>query len=326
MRFSRRRVLRLAGIAGAVPALAGKARAQAFPARPVRLIVAYAPGGATDVFARLVAQKLGEHLGQQFYVENIGGGSGNIGMGQAARAAPDGYTILVAFSSYVVNPSLFDKIPYDPYKDFEPVTLAVTSTAVLSVNPSVPANTVDELVALIKSNPGKYSFASAGSGTQSHLAGEQFRLLFGLDLVHVPFNGGGPAVAAVVAGHVPVSFVVPAPVVPQVKAGKLRALAITGKARSQILPDVPTMTEFGYPEIEGDSWVGALVPAGTPKDIIAMLNREIAAIMAQPDVRERLATLGFDPVASTPEEFAKRIGIEIASWGKVIRAANIKPN
>jgi tripartite-type tricarboxylate transporter receptor subunit TctC len=326
MKFSRRRFLHLAGIAAAFPAFCGMARAQTYPTRPVRLIVAYAPGGVTDIFARLVAQKLGERLGKQFYVENITGGSGNIGMSQAARAAPDGYTILLAFSSYVVNPSLFDKVPYDPYKDFEPVTLAVTSTSVLSINPSVPANTVDELVALIKANPGKYSFASAGTGTQSHLAGEQFRLLFGLDLVHVPFNGGAPAVAAVVAGHIPLSFVAPAPVVPQVKEGKLRALATTGKTRSQILPDVPTMTEAGYPDIEGDSWVGALVPAGTPQDIVAMLNREIAAIIAQPDMLERLATLGYDPVASTPEEFAKRIRIEIESWGKVIRAANIRPN
>jgi tripartite-type tricarboxylate transporter receptor subunit TctC len=326
MRFSRRRFVQLAGIAGVVPAFSGMARAQAYPARPVRVIVAYAPGGLTDVFARLVAQKLSERLGKQFYVENVAGGSGNIGMGQAARAAPDGYTILFAYSSYTVNPSLFDKIPYDPHKDFEPVTLAVTSTAVLSVNPSVPANTVNELVALIKANPGKYSFASAGTGTSSHLVGEQFRLLFNLDFVHVPFNGGGPAAAAVVAGHIPVSFVAPAPVVPLVKEGKLRALAVTSKARSQILPDVPTMTEAGYPDIEGDSWVGALVPAGTPKDIIAALNREIAAIMAQPEMRERLATLGYDPVASSAEEFAKRIGIEIETWAKVIRAANIKGN
>jgi tripartite-type tricarboxylate transporter receptor subunit TctC len=247
-------------------------------------------------------------------------------MAQAARAAPDGYTILCAYISYTVNPSLFDKIPYDPIKDFDPVTLAVTSPAVLSVNPSVPAKTVDELIALIKANAGKYSFASAGAGTQSHLTAEQFRLKFDLDLVHVPFNGGGPAIAAVVAGHVPISFVAPAPVVPHVKEGTLRALAIAGRARSQILPDVPTMAELGYPDIEGESWVGALVPAGTPQEIVTTLNREIAAVMKEPDMRESLATLGYDPVAGTPAQFAERIRSELDTWAKVIRAANIRVN
>jgi tripartite-type tricarboxylate transporter receptor subunit TctC len=325
MNVHRRRFLRLAGVAATLPALPPMARAEPYPTRPVRVIVPYAPGGVTDVFARLVAQKLSERLGKQFYVDNVVGASGNLGTAQAAKAAADGYTLLFPFSSYVVNPTLFAKLPYDARADFEPVMLAVTSTSVLCVNPSLPASSMKDLVDLIRANPGKYNFASAGTGTQSHLAGEQFRLSLGLDLVHVPFKGGGPAVASVVAGHTPFTFIAPAPAVPQIKEGNLRALAVTAKQRSRILPDVPTVTEAGLPAIEGDSWVGVLAPAGTPKDIVAHLNREIAAIMAEPDVQERLATLGYEVLASTPEEFARRIGIEIETWGKVIRAANIQP-
>jgi tripartite-type tricarboxylate transporter receptor subunit TctC len=325
MNLQRRRFLHLAAGAAVLPAASRFAWALPYPARPVRVIVPFAPSGTTDIFARLAAQKLSEHLGKQFYVENIPGASGNIGTGQAARAAPDGHTILFAFSSHVVNPTLFDKIPYDPHKDFEPVTLAVASTAVLSVNPSVPANTVKELVALIRANPGKYNFASPGAGTQVHLAGEQFRMSLALDLVHVPYNGAGPAVASVVAGHSPIGFFTLAAAGQHIKGGTLRALAVTSKTRSQLQPNVPTMTEAGYPEIEGDSWVGVLVPAGTSKDIVALLHREIVKILALPDMKERLTTMGFDTVASTPEEFGVRIKVEIETWGKVIRAGNIKP-
>lgn len=324
MKIRRRRFLHLAAGAATLSSAPRIAWAQTYPARPVRLIVAFAPGGVTDTFARLMGQKLGERLGQQFFVENITGATGNIGTGLAAKAAPDGYTLLFAFSSYVVNPTLFNKIPYDPYKDFEPVTLAVTSTTVVTIHPSVPAKTVKDLVALIGANPGKYSYSSAGAGTQAHLAGEQFRLSLGLDLVHVPFNGGGPAIAAVVGGHTPIGFSSPAASIPQIKEGNVRALAITSKTRSQILPDVPTMTEAGYPEIEGDSWVGVLVPAGTSKDIINLLHREIVRIIALPDMKARLGELGYDPIASTPQEFAIRIKVEIENWAKVIRAANIK--
>jgi len=244
MEIQRRRFLHLTAVAATLSSAPQIAWAQTYPARPVRLIVAFAPGGVTDTFARLMGQKLGERLGQQFFVENITGATGNIGTGLAAKAAPDGYTLLFAFSSYVVNPTLFNKIPYDPYKDFEPVTLAVTSTTVVTIHPSVPAKTVKDLVALIRANPGKYTYASAGAGTQAHLAGEQFRLSLGLDLVHVPFNGGGPAIAAVVGGHTPIGFSSPAASIPQIRENNVRALAITSKARSQILPDVPTMTEL----------------------------------------------------------------------------------
>jgi tripartite-type tricarboxylate transporter receptor subunit TctC len=324
MKLPRRQFLHLAAGAAAVGAMPRIARAQAYPTRPVRAVVAFAPGGVTDTFGRLMAQKLTEQLGKQVYVENIAGASGNIGTGQVAKAAPDGYTILFAFSSHVVNPTLFARVPYDPIKDFDPVTLAVASTTVLTVNPSVPAKTVKELVDLIKANPGKYSFGSAGAGTQAHLAGEQFRLSLGLDLVHVPFGGGGPAVAAVVAGHTPISFGSPQAAMQHVREGTVRALAVTSKTRSQIFPDVPTMTEVGYPQIEGDSWVGILVPARTPAEIIAVLYRESAKILAQPDTKERLAVLGYELVASTPEEFGARIRAEIEMWAKVIRAANIK--
>jgi tripartite-type tricarboxylate transporter receptor subunit TctC len=322
--FPRRQLLHLVLGAAVLPDLPRLAFALDYPARPVRAIVAFAPGGVTDTFARLMAQRLSENLGKQFYVDNITGATGNIGTGQAAKAAPDGYTLLFAFSSYVVNPTLFGKVPYDPYKDFEPVTLAVVSTTVVTVHPSVPAKTVKDLVALIRANPGKYSYSSAGAGTQAHLAGEQFRLSLGLDLVHVPFNGGGPAIAAVVGDHVPIGFGSPAASIPQIKQGNVRALAITSKRRSQILPDVPTMTEAGYPEIEGDSWVGVLVPAGTSKDIIDLLYREVVKIIAMPDMAARLGELGYDPVGSTPEQFAVRIKVEIETWAKVIQAAHIR--
>jgi tripartite-type tricarboxylate transporter receptor subunit TctC len=322
MRIARRRFLQLA-IAAAVGQSAPRmARGQSYPDRPVRMIVPYAPGGPTDVITRLLAQKLSEHVGKQFFVENMGGGGGNIAMGRAAKMAPDGYTLLVVNPSYVINPTLYDKVPYDLHKDFDPVTLAVATTLVLTVHPSVPARTVSELVALIKASPGKYSYASPGTGTPGHLVGETFRLSLGLDLVHVPFNSAGLAVGSAVAGHTPICFASPSPAAQQVDDGKLRGLAVTSKARSQALPDVPTMAEAGYPDIAGDNWQAVVVPAGTPKEIIAYLHREI--IIALADVRERLAVLGFEPVASTPEEFAARAKVEFETWAKVIRASGIK--
>jgi tripartite-type tricarboxylate transporter receptor subunit TctC len=321
----RRRFLRMATGALALGAISRIAWAQSnYPARSVRVIVPFAPGGSTDIFARITAQKLSERLGKQFYVENIGGAGGNLGTAQAARAAPDGYTVLFAFGSFVVNPNIFAKIPYDPVRDFAPVTLAVTTPTALIVNPAVPAKTVAELAALIKANPGKYSFAHGGFGAQPHLTGEQFRLALALDLTQVPYNGAGPANASVVAGHTPIGFSSVAAAAPHINDGKLRALAVTSKARSHVLPDVPTMAEAGLANIVGDSWVGVLLPAGTPHDIVSLLHREIIEIIAQPDMKERLATLGFEPVASTPEEFARLIKDELETWGKVIRAAGIK--
>ena len=230
----------------------------------------------------------------------------------------------MAFSSYVVNPTLYDKLPYDPYKDFEAVTLAVTTPTALIVNPTVPAKTVKELVDLIKASPGKYSFAHAGLGTQGHLTGEQLRLKLGLDLVPVPFSGGGPTVVSVLGGHTPVGFVALGPAAPNIKDGKLRALAVTGKARSPVLPDVPTMAEAGQPDIVGDNWVGVLVPAGTPAEITSLLHREFVQILRETEMKQRLVALGYEPVASTPGEFSELIRAEIEIWGNVIQAANIK--
>jgi tripartite-type tricarboxylate transporter receptor subunit TctC len=322
--LTRRDVLRLAGGLAAVPFVPERASSQSYPTRPVRVIVAYAPGGVTDVLTRLIVGKVGEQLGRQFYVENIPGGSGNIGMGQAARAAPDGYTLLGAFAALAINPILFEKAPFDPVKDFEPISLAATSTTILVVNPAVPAKSVGELVALIRANPGKYSYSSAGIGTQSHLAGEQFRLSLGLDVVHVPFNGGSPAVAAVVAGHTPIGFATPTAAAPQIEDGKVRGIAVTSKQRSRALPGVATMTEAGHGDIEGDSWVGFVAPAGTPKDVVTLLNREIVKAIAQPDTRDKLTALGYDPVGSTPEELGAQIKSDIVTWAKVIRATNIR--
>ncbi len=325
MERRRRRFLYLAVGAAAWPAVSQPAWAQAYPSHPVRVIVPFAPGGVTDVVARLVAGKLSEQMNRPFYVENVVGGSGNVGMAQAARAPADGYTILTAFSSYVINPSLFDRVAFDPVKDFDPLSLAVTSTTVIIVNPTVQAKTISELIALVRASPGKFSYASAGTGTTSHLAGEQFRLAFGLDIVHVPFTGGAPAVASVVAGHTPIGMGNPITAVPLIRDGQIRPLAVTSKERSQTMPDVPTMTEGGFPEIAGDNFVGFVAPAGTPKDIIGLLNREIVKTIAAADMRERLAMLGYEPVGSTPEEFGQRIQTEIVTWAKVIKAANIRP-
>jgi tripartite-type tricarboxylate transporter receptor subunit TctC len=324
MGLPRRQLVRLAAAAVATYAASRIASAQSYPEKPVRMIVPYAPGGPTDVITRLVAQRLSDHVGKQFFVENMGGGGGNIGMGRAAKAAADGYTALVVNPSYVINPTLYDKVPYELEKDFDPVTLMVLTTLVLAVHPSVPARTVSELVALIKANPGKYSYASPGTGTPGHLVGEQFRLSLGLDLVHVPFNSAGLAVGSSVAGHTPICFASPSPAAQQVIEGRLRGLAVTSKARSRSLPDVPTMAEAGFPGIAGDNWQGVVVPAGTPREVIDFLHHEIVAILGLADVKERLAVLGFEPVASTPAEFARQARSEFDAWAQVIRASGIK--
>jgi tripartite-type tricarboxylate transporter receptor subunit TctC len=323
MRLPRRQFVQLAAAAMAAYAAPRIASAQSYPEKPVRMIVPYAPGGPTDVITRLVAQRLTDHVGKQFFVENMGGG-GNIGMGRAAKAAPDGYTVLVVNPSYVINPTLYDKVPYEFEKDFDPVTLMVLTTLVLAVHPSVPARTVSELVALIKANPGKYSYASPGTGTPGHLVGEQFRLSLGLDLVHVPFNSAGLAVGSSVAGHTPICFASPSPAAQQVIEGRLRGLAVTSKARSRSLPDVPTTAEAGFPGVAGDNWQGVVVPAGTPREVIGFLHHEIVTILALADVKERLAVLGFEPVASTPAEFARQARNEFDAWAQLIRASGIK--
>ncbi len=324
MTLRRRQFLHLAGAAAAALAAPRIAAAQAYPARPVRVIVPFTPGGPTDLFARLIAPKLSEQMGQQFYIENVGGAGGNIGAGRAAQAAPDGYTIFIDGGNFVINPSLFREVPYDPIKSFDPVTISVSSPVILTVNPSVPAHTVKELVDLIKADPKKYSYASPATGTPPDLVGELFRLTLKLDLVHVPYKGGGEAIASVLGGQTPISFGAVAPAVPLVKAGKLRALAVTGKTRMHTLPDVPTMAEAGYPEIDGETWFTVVVPAGTPKDIIARLHAEAAKAIAQPDVKQRLDVLGYVPISSTPEEATARFKSDAAKWAKVIHDAGMQ--
>jgi tripartite-type tricarboxylate transporter receptor subunit TctC len=297
--------------------------AQGYPDHPVKIIVPFAPAGPTDVAARLIAQKLSENLRQQFFIENQGGAGGNLGMGNAAKAAPDGYTVLFVSSSYVVNPSLYAKVPYDAYKDFAPVTVAGDAPNLLSVHPSVPAQNVKELVDLIKA--GKYNnVAHAGVGTTPHLSGELFRLTFGLDFAAVPFPGAGPAIQSAVGGHTPIIFSSLPPAVPMIKDGKLRALAVSSSKRAAVLPEVPTFAEAGLADQEADTFQAVLVPAGTPKEIVALLHREIVKAVASPEVKERFATLGFEVVANTPEQFAAQIKAEIPKWGKVIKAANIR--
>ena len=315
-------IIRIAAFCAAL--FAGAACAQPYPNKFVRIIVPFAAGGPTDVMARLIGQKLSERLGQQFVVENIGGAGGNIGMGNAARAAGDGYTILFVSSSYVVNPSLYNKIPYDPETDFVPITKAAAAPNALIVHPSVTAKTVQELVAAIKADPARFNIASPGAGTTPSLSIEMFKLAFGLDdLTVVPFSGGNPAIQAVVAGHTPLSFQAIPPATALIKEGRLRALAITATKRSSVLPDVPTLDEIGVKGQEAETMQGVLAPAGTPKEIVDLLQREIAAILAMPDVREKVLVLGFEPSGNSPAEFGAYIKVEIAKWRGVIEKGNI---
>ena len=307
----------LAAAVGTAPASA------AYPDRPVRVVVPFAPAGPTDVMARLIAQKLSETLKQQFYVENHPGAGGNIGMLLVARSAPDGYTILVASSSYTVNPSLYAKNPYDAFKDFQPITLAAASPNILVINPSIPAKTVKELVELMKKDSGKYSIANPGVGTTPQLAAELFKLTNKLESPSVPFGGAGPAIQSAVGGHTPVVFSALPPAATQVTGGTLRALAVTSAKRSAALPDVPTMAEAGFKGQESETMQGIFVPAGTPKDIVDLLNREIVKVMNLPDVNEKCAQLGFDVVANTPAEFATYIKTDVEKWEKVIKDAKV---
>jgi tripartite-type tricarboxylate transporter receptor subunit TctC len=319
--LTRRTLLTLAG-AAAVPI--SPLAAQAWPARTIRMLVGTAPGGSPDIIARILAEKLADRLGVSVVVENLTTGAGAVAYHTVSKSAPDGYTMLLVPTNFVVNPALLPNTPYDAIKDFEPVTVAVTSPMIISVHPSVGAQNVKELIGLIKANPGKYSYATGGVGSPGHLVGEQFRVQLGLDLVHVPFQSAGLSVQSVIGNHTPICIVSPAPVVPQVQEGKLRALAATRKVRSQALPAVPTMAEAGHPDIEGENWFAFVMPAGTPREIVEKLNREIVQMVALPDVKDKLAALGFEPVGNSPEEFAAQIRRELPKWAKVVRDANIK--
>jgi tripartite-type tricarboxylate transporter receptor subunit TctC len=298
--------------------------AERYPTRPVRMLVPFAAAGPTDVIARILAQKLSDSLGQQFVVENVAGGGGNTGTALAAKAAADGYTILVVSTGFIINPSLYAKVPYDPFGDFAPVTLVAASPNILSVYPEVPAQSVKDLIALIKTNPGKYSFAQPGTGSTPHLSGELFKLTFGLDLVMVPFPGAGPAITSTIGGHTPIAFTALPPALASIQDGKLRGLAVLADKRIAGLPNVPTMAEAGVPDQEADTLTGIVVPTGTPSEIVDLLHREITRIVAQPDVQQKLDTLGFATIANSPAEFAARLRSEFAKWGKVIKEAGLK--
>jgi tripartite-type tricarboxylate transporter receptor subunit TctC len=287
-------------------------------------VVPIGAGSSMDIVGRVLAQKLAEAWAQSVIVDNRAGAGGNIGMGLAAQALPDGYTILVVSSSYVVNPSLYAKIPYDPYKSFSPVTNAAASPNVFTVHPSVPAKSMQDLVTLAKNNPRKYNIATPGVGTTPDLGAELFKMSTHADVVRVPFGGAGPAVAAVVGNQVQIGSTALPPTTPQIQAGRLRALAVTAAKRSSALPDVPSIVEAGLKGQEADTLQGVLVPAGTAKAIVTKLHTDIAKALASPDAKERITAQGFDIIASSPDQFAAQIKAEIEKWGKVIKAAGIK--
>jgi tripartite-type tricarboxylate transporter receptor subunit TctC len=298
--------------------------AASYPTRQVRVIVPYPAGGPTDVMARLVAQHLTESLGQNFFVENLTGASGVVGTGTAANSPGDGHTILFVTNDFAVAPTVSSKVPYDAVKSFAPVTIAAASPQVVVVHPSFPAKNMQEMIALAKASPGKYNYASLGIGFGQLSSERLFRLGLGLDVVRVPFPGAAPIITSTLAGHTPIAFLGLPPAAPHIKEGTLRALAVTSPKRSPVFPNVPTMAESGVPDQESELIIGVLVPAATPKPIVDQLQRQIARIVALPDVKERLDALGFAPVASTPDAYAAQIKADIETWSKVVREANIK--
>ncbi|HLX79027.1 MAG TPA: tripartite tricarboxylate transporter substrate binding protein [Burkholderiales bacterium] len=300
------------------------AAAQPYAAKPIRLVVTYPPGGGADTMARLLSPKLGEALGQPIVVENRAGASGTIAADLVAKSSPDGYTLMLDAANYAVNPSLYPKLPYDPAKAFAPVTLLALFPNVVVVTPAFPVSSIRQLIEKIRSEPGKIAFASSGNGSAQHLAAELFRQRAGLDMVHVPYKGGGPALIDVMAGQVPLYFGNMASALPHVKNGKLKALAITGAKRSPAAPDLPTVAESGMPGYQVYEWNAIFAPAGTPEAILRRLHAEIAKALAAPDLKERIAALGGEIVASSPGDTAAWLREQTASWAKVVREGNIK--
>jgi tripartite-type tricarboxylate transporter receptor subunit TctC len=316
-------IVRIAAICTAL-ALAGAAFAQQYPAKTVRIIVPFPPAGQTDIAGRLIAQKLSDRLGQQFYIENIAGAGGNIGMGNAAKTPGDGYTILFSSSSIVVNPSLYNKVPYDIEKDFIPVTKAGASPNSWVVHPSHPAKTMQELIDLFKREPGKHSVGSPGGGTTPSLSIEMFKLALGADFVTVPFAGGGPMTQSLLGGHTPIVCAALGNYVNLIKEGKLRALAVTGAKRSAALPDIPTLNDLGIKGQEAETMTGVFVPAGTSKAIVDLLQREIATIVNLPDVKQKLLATGVEAEGTSSADFAAYVKADVAKWRKVIADAKVK--
>jgi tripartite-type tricarboxylate transporter receptor subunit TctC len=317
-------ILLLCFLAGASSLTISVVHSQSYPTRPIRLVVPYPPGGGTDIIARIVGQKLNENLGQQIIVDNRGGAGGTIGTEIVAKSARDGYTILMAPTSHVINPSIYSKLTYDTVKDFAPITLAASATIVLAAHPSIPVKSVNELIALAKSKPGQLNFGSAGNGTVFHLTGELFKRQAGIDMVHVPFKGGGPTVANLVAGQISVAFETMLALSSFIESGKVRALAITSAQRSSAMPALPTVAELGFPNIVAENWYAFFVPAGVPAEIIARLNAEIVKILRTPEVKERFKSQGTEIVGSTPEQLAEYVRSEIEKWSRVAKQAGAR--
>ena len=305
--------------------LAASAVAQSYPSRPIRLIVPFAPGGSADFVGRLLAQQLSESVGQPVVVENKGGASGMLGNDYVAKSPPDGYTLSVGtLGPFAVNPTLYEHVPYDNIRDFAPITLTGISSHILVAHPSVPVQNVTELIALAKTKPGQLTFASSGTGNATHLTFELFKARAGIEIVHVPYKGGGPAMADLVGGQVLFSFASMASAVPFVKAGRLRAIAVSGGERSALFPDVPTVGESGLPGFASEDWQGILAPAKTPAEVVMKLNGEIARILALPEVKAKLAAAGFDAKSSTPEAFGQFIQAETLKWAKLLKGIGLK--
>lgn len=293
--------------------------AQAYPAKPIRFLVGFPPGGTSDILARTIGQKLGEAFGQQVVIENRPGAAGNIGAEAAAKSAPDGYTIFMSTTSQAISVSLYSKLNYDLLKDFAPVTQAVNYTNLLVVHPSLPVKSVQDLIALARAKPGELNYGTAGNGTPPHMTGELFKAYTGVNIQHIPYKGGAPAIADLLAGQITIMFDNVPPLLPHVQAGKMRPLAVTSLKRINVLSGVPTLDEAGLKGFDSVAWNGVLAPAGTPKEIIAKLNTEIVRILNLPDVRERLSSQGADTVGSTPEQFAAWIRSEVQKWAKVVK-------
>jgi tripartite-type tricarboxylate transporter receptor subunit TctC len=323
MTFPRRAFLRLAAGAAALPAVARPAIAQTYPSRPVRIIVGYTPAGATDILARLIGQWLSERLGQTFVVENRPGGGSNIATDAVVRSHADGYTLMLVAPANAINATLYEKLPFNFMRDIAPVAGLIRVANVMEVNPSLPAKTLPEFIAYAKANAGKVNYASAGTGSQQHVAGELFKMMAGVEMVHVPYRGGGPALADLMGGQVQLFFGTTASTIQLIKSGKLRALAVTTAERSTALPDIPTVAEI-VPGYEASSWYGIGAPRNTPPEIIERLNKEINAGLADPKIKARLDDMGGTALIGPPSAFGKLIADETEKWAKVVRLSGAK--
>ena len=324
MKFRRRQFLRLAVGVAAIPAVSSIARAQAYPVRPIRMIVPYTPGGYTDFMARTVGQKLSEVLGQPFVFENRPGANSVIGADAIAKSAPDGYTFGTVIAAHAVNASLNPKLPYDVLKDFSYVSLMSVAPLIMVAHPALPANNVQELIALAKAKPGELNFASSGVGAAAHLTMELFKSRTGINMVHVPYKGTAPALTDLIGGRVNVMFDVVGPLMPHVRARTIKALVVTASERMPAAPEVPIMAEAGVPDFVSGTWAGLIAPAGLPKDIVNRVSNEVAKIVRDPAIRERLARDGYEPVGNSPAECEQFMHVEVAKWAKVIKEASIK--